>query len=199
KGVYIDRHERKDMVAYRERFVKILKGLWPFVIEFEDDGSRKEKTYPMRCEVGGLTRPIILIIYDESTFSSNDLWRQAWVKQGSQIIRPKGRGQGITVSEFLLPWQRLSLDGISQQERQALCLPTQVTILFKYGRENSYWEGGHLVQQVTELAIPIAQLAYPGYEFLFLFDNSSSHGAFAQGALLAQNMSLGPGGKQNWL
>ncbi|RPA97060.1 hypothetical protein L873DRAFT_1644646, partial [Choiromyces venosus 120613-1] len=62
--------------------------------------------------------------------------------------------------------------------------------------ENGYWEGGHLVKQVTELAIPIAQAVYPGYQFLFLFNNSSNHGAFVQDALLAQNMNLGPGGKQ---
>lgn len=99
----------------------------------------------------------------------------------------------------MLPWQRLSLGGITHEQRLALSLPSQATILFEYGRENGYWEGGHLIKQVTELAIQIAQAAYPGYQFLFLFDNSSNHGAFAQDALLAQNMSLGPGGKQNWL
>ncbi|PWW78823.1 hypothetical protein C7212DRAFT_84671, partial [Tuber magnatum] len=169
---YIDGHDREDVVAYREKFVNALEGLWPFAVEFENDGSIREKAYPPGCEVGGLMRPIILITHDESTFSSNNSWRQAWVKQGSQIIRPKGHGQGIIVSEFLLPWQRLSLESISHQE------------------ENGYWEGGHLVKQVTELTIPIAQAAYSGYQFLFLFDNSSNHGAFAQDALLAQNMSL---------
>ncbi|RPA94322.1 hypothetical protein L873DRAFT_1937421, partial [Choiromyces venosus 120613-1] len=78
KGVYIDGHEREDVVAYREQFVNALEDLWPFMVEFEDDGSIKEKAYPLGCEVGGLTRPIILITHDESTFSSNDSWRQAW-------------------------------------------------------------------------------------------------------------------------
>ena len=86
------------MVAYRKQFVQTLESLWPFVVEFEDDGTIKEKEYPPGCEVGGLTRPIILITHDESTFSSNNSRRQAWVKQGTQIIRPKGRGQGIMVS-----------------------------------------------------------------------------------------------------
>ncbi|KAG0123787.1 hypothetical protein HOY82DRAFT_618690 [Tuber indicum] len=164
KGVYIDGHEREDVVAYRERFVKVLEELWQFVVEFEDDGKMREKVYPNGCEVGGKKKPIIIITHDESTFSSNDSRRQTWVKQGSQIIRPKGRGQGIM-----------------------------------YGRENGYWEAGHLIKQVIELAIPIAHAAYPGYQFLFLFDNSSNHGAFAPDALLAQNMSLGHRGKQNWL
>jgi len=92
KGVYIDGHEREDVVAYREQFVQALEGLWPFVVEFEDDEAIKEKIYPPGCEVGGSTKPIILITHDESTFSSNDSRRQAWVKQGTQIIRPKGRG-----------------------------------------------------------------------------------------------------------
>ncbi|KAG0638151.1 hypothetical protein HOY80DRAFT_888397, partial [Tuber brumale] len=57
--------------------------------------------------------------------------------------------------------------------------------------------GEHLVKQVTEIAIPIAQAVYPRYRFLLLFDNSSNHRTLAQDALLAYNMSLGLGGKQN--
>jgi len=53
KGIYIDGHERKDVVTYREEFVKALEDLWPFVVEFEDDGSMREKEYPPGCTVGG--------------------------------------------------------------------------------------------------------------------------------------------------
>jgi len=63
----------------------------------------KEKACLPECEVSGTTKPIILITHDKSTFSSHDSRRQTWVKQGSQIIRPKEYGQGIMVSEFLLP------------------------------------------------------------------------------------------------
>ena len=31
---------------------------------------------------------------------------------------------------------------------------------------------------------------------MFIFDNASNHAAFAQDALVAKNMNLGPGGKQ---
>jgi len=61
--------------------------------------------------------------------------------------------------------------------------------MFEYGRENGYWEGGYLIKQVTELAILIVHATYPRYQFLFLFDNFSNHGAFAEDALLAKNMS----------
>jgi len=37
KVVYNDGHEREDVVASREQFVKTLEPLWPFVVEFEDD------------------------------------------------------------------------------------------------------------------------------------------------------------------
>ena len=82
-----------------------------------------------------------------------------------------------------MPWHRLSLESVSEKERKHFGLPLHTTTIFEYGLENGYWEGGHLIKQVTELAIPIAHAAYPGYQFLFLFDNSSNHGAFCNVSL----------------
>jgi hypothetical protein len=37
---------------------------------------------------------------------------------------------------------------------------------------------------------------YPGAVAEFIFDQSSAHGAFAEDALNAKNMNVGPGGKK---
>ena len=37
-------------------------------------------------------------------------------------------------------------------------------------------------------------MLHSGYQFLFLFDNSSNHGTYADDALQVQSMSLKPGG-----
>ncbi|KAI5839736.1 hypothetical protein DFP73DRAFT_598397 [Morchella snyderi] len=52
----------------------------------------------------------------------------------------------------------------------------------------------HIVQQ-TLLAVNIFEAAYPGCQALFLFDNATSHSAFAEDALRVTRMNKGPGGE----
>jgi len=103
------------------------------------------------------------------------------------------------VSDFLLPWSRLSTQSLSPERREELKLPDYASFFFEYGREAGQWEGKDLVKHLTEIAIPMAEAVYPGYQFLFLFDNSSNHGLFASDALRASNMNLTPGGEQSFL
>ena len=43
---------------------------------------------------------------------------------------------------------------------------------------------------VLEVALPILKKIYPGYQILFLCDNSSNHGTYAEDALGVQSMGL---------
>ena len=104
KGVFIDGHEREDVVTDRVKFLHKMKELEPYLVEFDSSGQILEKTYPDDCQVSGSQqRPTILITHDESIFSANDGKKQAWVKESNTFLRPKGKGQGIMVSDFLLP------------------------------------------------------------------------------------------------
>lgn len=50
-----------------------MDALKPYLVEFEDDGTMKPKTYPKDFAIGGSDRrPIILITHDKSTFNAND-------------------------------------------------------------------------------------------------------------------------------
>jgi hypothetical protein len=86
--------------------------------------------------------------------------------------RPKGKGKGLMVSEFLLPWGRLNLRHLAEPDRQRLNnlgVPTDATVIFEYGAAGKgYWDGEDLLQQVTEKAFPIAQALYPGYEIVWI-------------------------------
>ena len=78
KGVFLDGHERPDVVEYRQSFLEEMRRLSPYFVEFSADGLIKEKKYPADCSVGGLDRrPIIIITHDESIFSANDAKHQA--------------------------------------------------------------------------------------------------------------------------
>lgn len=73
RDIFIDGYERPDVVEDRQKFLRIMKDLEPYLVKFEEDGSMKTKNYPDNCAVGGnIRRPIIIIIYDEYTFSAND-------------------------------------------------------------------------------------------------------------------------------
>lgn len=73
KGVFIDGHERPDVIEYRNQFLAEIEALRPYLVEFEKSGFIKPKTYPDDCAVGGPNRQSgILITHDESTFNAND-------------------------------------------------------------------------------------------------------------------------------
>ena len=89
---------------------------------FDSSGTILDKSYPEDCEVGGSQRrPIILITHDESTFSANDANKQAWLKDSDTFLRPKGKGQRIMVSDFLLPWGCLNINHLSAEKLARSC------------------------------------------------------------------------------
>ena len=199
----MDGHERVDVVAYRVEFLKRMKELEPYLVEFDSCGQILAKTYPSDCQVGGSQRrPTILITHDESTFSANDGKRQVWVKESDTFLRPKGKGQGIMVSDFLLPWGRLNLKHVTEAklaEAKAKGIPLEAVELFEYGKRDGYWDGACLLKQVTEKALPIAQFLYPGFDLVFMFDNATSHSVYADDALRVAKMGKGEGGQQAFL
>ena len=183
-----------------------MKDLEPYLVEFEEDGSMKTKNYPDDCAVGGnIRRPVIVITHDECTFSANDGIRRAWTRVGDTFLRPKGRGQGIMVSDFILPFGRLNLSSLSKEKKKEVIDKTGLSVteaveLFKYGKTNEgYWDGSKLHKQVVNKALPIAEALYPGYSLLFLFDNATSHSVYAQNALCTAQMNKRIGGQQPWL
>lgn len=73
KEVFVDGHERSDIVEDRKNFLKKMEELKPYMVTFEENGTMKPKIYPPDCAVGGDNRrPIIVITHDECTFSAND-------------------------------------------------------------------------------------------------------------------------------
>ena len=126
------------MVENRERCLKKMEELKPYMVEFNEDGTMKDKEYPFDCAVGGeVRRPIIVITHDVCTFSANGGIRKAWTRKGDTFLRPQGRGQGIMVSEFLLPFGRLNLFSLSEEKQKEMMEKTGLSLfeafaLFEY-------------------------------------------------------------------
>lgn len=171
KGVYRDGHERPDVVSYRQeifvpRFLELLK----LSVQVNDEGNA---IYPKNID-----QPLVFVTHDESHFCTNDGTRAGWFKEGHQPIRPKGNGRGIMVSDFLTPMGRL---------------PNTAQLL-ETGKDN-WWTSEMLVQQL-ENAVAAFKTHFPGCKGVWLFDNATSHSAFSKDALVANSVSLNPGGKQ---
>ena len=121
-----------------------MKSLLPYFVEFSEDGSMISKKYPDNCAVGGPDqRPIIMITYNESIFSTNDGCRKVWTLNDQGILRPKAKGKGIMVLDFLLSWLRLNLLSLSSQQQEELVssgVPREAVTYFEYGKsEERYW------------------------------------------------------------
>ena len=97
KGVYIDGHERSDVVEYRKLYLRRLEiiSLTHAPPPFCED---EQPTEPF---IGPERKRVVLLFHDESTFHSNEDQGWMWAEKGEQPIRPKGLGRGIMVSDFV--------------------------------------------------------------------------------------------------
>ena len=107
------------------------------------------------------------------------------------------------MSDFLLPWSRLSLLTFFLEQQQKLAsfgILFEAATYFKYGKiEEGYWTGTHLLKQIKAKTLPIAEALYSGYELLFMFDNAISHAIYAKDALHVTHINKGPEDQQLFL
>ena len=204
KGVFADGHERGGTFGYRNNvFLRTWKNYERRMVVFNEDVIWKLPPSLLPDE-----RPLVLVTHDESTFNANDGKRRVWVN-GKQPIRPKGRGKGIMVPSFLTPGSRLRVPD-SVPDSELLKKPNWPTkndttgtqspvrdamLLLEFSKDN-HWTGDKTVDHTIQIAIPTFELAFPGCEALFTFDNASNHCAFAADALTAPRMNRNFDGQQ---
>lgn len=219
KAVYVDGHEREDVVKYRnEKFIPDWLSYRSRCVIFEEDGSWK---LPEGCKVlengeyqcSDGSRPLVLVTHDESTVNANDSRRSGWfVKMEDGTLKlpiePKNRGKGIMISAFLTPGGILRVpDSISNEQLRVLAEdgsswpvdsktgePLREAVHYLEYGSGTWWTGEKMVEQAIYEAIPIFKLAFPGCDALFAFDNASNHSCFAADALVVSKMNLNPGG-----
>ena len=106
-GMYLDGHERPDVVAYREAFVERWKQYERCFHLWGNDGNLLPP--PQEFPVPGGRFCLILVTHDESTFYQNDLRKTHWVHESTKATpRQKGDGQSLMVSDFITSeWGRL--------------------------------------------------------------------------------------------
>ena len=204
KGVYMDGHERADVVAYRENV------FLPAMENFERRMAQHHGPELRRCEPNlqpGEKR-IIAQFHDESCFHANEFKRSTWcvgvlfrlftcflllrrLKEGTMVLQKKSRGRLIHVSDFIN-----EEDGrLVQRDDQGQVIRDARKIIYPGAAGDLWWDTKQLLAQVTD-AIDIFNVSHPDCEALFIFDQSSAHASLGPDALQPFDMNKGNGGKQ---
>lgn len=198
KGVYVDGHERQDVIEYRNMYLRKIEIL--------------ESTHqpPPLCEDGNVEenignpaaqRKLVLIYHDESSFHANEGPSWQWAEEGKLAIRPKSAGCGLMVSDFITEHDGFLILTDEQHEHakhRYAAIPKSARVIFRYGSQSDgYWNSERFLIQV-ENAAQIAETMYPkgAFTLVFIFDQSSGHTAYPEDALNAQRMNVSDGGKQ---
>jgi len=164
KGIYV--------VCYRQEvFLPAFEEIRPYLVTWDEEGQMimPQNLLPNQ-------KPLVLVTHDESTFNANDRKRQLWMKDSKQPLRPKARGKGLMVSDFLTPGGRLAVPNtISDTEMSARLMPRRYALeYFIYGKDK-YWRGDDMVDHAINVAVLIFNAAFPNCQAVFLFDNASNH------------------------
>ncbi|KAJ3838001.1 hypothetical protein F5878DRAFT_652312 [Lentinula raphanica] len=181
KGMYIDGHEREDVVAYRQGFVHRWKEYERRMVTYNNDGNATFlRGFPVPQ---GPRFRLVLVTHDESTFYAHDHRKSLWT-HASEAPTPerKGEGSSLMVSAFLTPeWGLLKDD------------EDEARLFFEAGKtRDGYFSGADLLVEV-EKAIDIFENKTHGMMTgLFLFDNAPSHQKRALDALSARKMPKKP-------
>jgi transposase len=185
KGVYMDGHERLDVVAYRTKFCATFLGLTDQMRFYCGDDMQT-----VEAPSSDVASEVVWVTHDESIFYANDDGGKGWHDEKSPDLQKKGRGRSIMVSDFLCPCHgRLfnMVDGVKIYTTQVL----------EVGKNHEgFWTSEHVVRQVGDAVVLAFAAMHPGATGLFTFDQSTNHAAFAADALRATSMGMKPGGKQ---
>lgn len=93
KDVFVDKHKWLDVIKDWKQFLKTIKELESYLVEFEEDGTIKVKNYPSDCIIkGDECQLIIIITYNECTFLLNDGIYKTWTWISNIFLQPKGYG-----------------------------------------------------------------------------------------------------------
>ncbi|ODQ76870.1 hypothetical protein LIPSTDRAFT_757 [Lipomyces starkeyi NRRL Y-11557] len=175
QDVYFDGHERDDVVKYRQEWARRMIEHRSQMKEF--DGEDCQIVIAPALPEGAKEK--VLVTHDECYFNSNDDNAVTWIERGESVIKKKGQGRGLMVSDFYC-----ACHGPLRFENQYAR-----TIIEPGKHRDGYWTSDHMVAQLRS-AIDIFEKAHPGCVAVFCFDQSSNHQAMSHDALVITKLTL---------
>ena len=103
----------------------------------------------------------VVIFHNKSTFQVNNEENWMWGEQRQYVLKPKSRGSGIMVSDFIDEhngYLRLTDEEFIQAVEKVDGLQKEVHAFLEYGKEHKeYWTAKKFLSQL-EVAIKIANI-----------------------------------------
>ena len=203
KGIYIDGHEREDVVKYRSIYLKAMED---YLSNHQPRPLCSDEQHPPPAPSTSPPperndKKLVLFYHDESIFNVNEAQTWMWGSADKPAILPKTKGSGIMVSDFIdehSGYLKLSPEELEDARDSDDNFPEEARELFEYGAARAgYWTGEKFMAQIKR-AVCIAEFKYPPamHTLVWLFDQSSCHRAYASDALNVNNMNVRPGGAQ---
>lgn len=156
----------------------------------------------LECPSPTVIDKTVIFFHDKSTFQCNDDQPTLWATKETSVMRPKSKGAGIMVSDFICEHDGFLCFTAGEYEAAKVSDPTirlQARQFLEYGESREgYWTSEKFMKQI-EVAVRIAEIKYPksqGWKHVWVFDHSSCHAAMADDALDVSKMNVNPGGKQ---
>lgn len=178
----MDGHERADVIKYRQLV------FLPLMAEFEKHMVHYEGVELTHVEptLQPGEKEIIPNFHDKSSFHGNKEVRSLWLQKGDQPLHKKGRGHLIHVSAFINPKTgRLVL-----LDENGAVVRDYTKIIYPGSGGDAWWDCEQLLSQMEEF-----EVAHPGKQGLFIFDQSSAHASLPDDTLKAFKMNHSDGGK----
>ncbi|KZV95350.1 hypothetical protein EXIGLDRAFT_610717 [Exidia glandulosa HHB12029] len=190
RGQYVDGHERKDVVWYRQKiYIPGIQELLQRTMEYDLNGA---EVHPRPREFY-TSRQVVIWYHDESIFYAHDRRRKRWFhKDASPKPYQKGEGASLMVADFVsaeFGWLRSP-----DQKSSARCI-------FRPGaNRDGYFTNIEIRNQATEAA-ELVKKHYPRFDHVFVYDNATTHRKRADDALSARHMPKLPSESlaKNWL
>mmetsp|Transcript_10776 Transcript_10776/g.28361 ORF Transcript_10776/g.28361 Transcript_10776/m.28361 type:complete len:270 (+) Transcript_10776:72-881(+) len=172
-SIYIDGHEREDVVGYTERFCCRWGKYVPRSTVFDEAMESIPPT------LNDDEAELVPMFHDEATFQAKDDQKYVRLEQYENLLKLKGGGRGLLISEFICPCH----GKVSMRKN----------ILFVKNYDG-YWKGDDVAELVQSQHSVFVTL-HPGKIALYIFNNSSNHRKFPDDALRATKLNLKDGGK----
>ena len=94
--------EREDVVAYQTKFLRRMVSLG-FLNPDNTPTDEAKNALPLDLSPPSaeVIEQTVVLFHDETTFQANEDQPTLWAEKGTSVMRPKSRGCGIMVSDFI--------------------------------------------------------------------------------------------------
>ena len=201
--MFFDGQECEDVVAYRGVFLQRMIEVG-FLHPEQAPTPEAVAAFPDYVPLPRLEHreKTVVFFHDESTFHVKEDQPFQWGEKGNYRLRPKSKGSGIMVSDFVEErngYLALTDEGFEAGKRSNPNLQQQALTTIEYGESREgYWTSEKFMKQM-EKAVQITEVKYlkgDNWRHFWLFDSSSCYTAKAPDALEVSKMNINPGGKQ---